>query len=127
MGMIPIDRDDPGESIRRLNRPDRDGFSVIIFPEGTRSRDGRLLPFRKGAFVAAIHNALPIVPVVCKGTAAIMPKGGYLSIVPGEAEIVILAPIPTAGMTYDDREKLRDLVRRRIEEELAREEPAPTV
>ena len=43
---------------------------------------------------------------------------------PGEAEIVILPPIPTAGMTYDDREKLRDLVRRRIEEELDRQEPA---
>jgi 1-acyl-sn-glycerol-3-phosphate acyltransferase len=118
MGMIPIDRDDPGESIRRLNRRDEDGFSVIIFPEGTRSRDGRLLPFRKGAFVAAIHNGMPIVPVVCKGTTRIMPKGAYLSIVPGEAEIVILPPIATAGMGYDDREPLRDLVRHRIEEEL---------
>jgi 1-acyl-sn-glycerol-3-phosphate acyltransferase len=124
MGMIPIDRDDPGESIRRLNRPDQDGFSVIIFPEGTRSRDGRLLPFRKGAFVAAIQNGLPIVPIVCKGTARIMPKGGYLSIVPGEAELVILPPIATAGMGYDDREPLRDLVRQRIEEELERDAEA---
>lgn len=120
MGMIPIDRDDPGESIRRLNRRAEDGFSVIIFPEGTRSRDGRLLPFRKGAFVAAIHNGLPIVPVVCKGTSRIMPKGAYLSIVPGEAELVILPPIATAGMGYEDRERLRDLVRERIQEELDR-------
>jgi 1-acyl-sn-glycerol-3-phosphate acyltransferase len=127
MGMIPIDRDNPGESIRRLNKPNEEGFSVIIFPEGTRSNDGRLLPFRKGAFVAAIHNGLPIVPVVCKGTSHIMPKGRYLSIVPGEAEIVVLPPIPTTGMTYDDRESLRDLVRQRIEEELERDAPAPDV
>lgn len=127
MGMIPIDRDNPGESIRRLNRPNEEGFSVIIFPEGTRSRDGRLLPFRKGAFVAAIHNGLPIVPVVFKGTSRIMPKGRYLSIVPGEAELVVLPPIPTTGMTYDDRERLRDLVRQQIEEELERDAPAPAV
>ena len=49
-----------------------------------------------------------------------MPKGSYLSIVPGEVEIVVLPPIPTAGMTYDDRDRLRDLVRQQIEEELER-------
>ena len=103
-----------------MQRLKLDGFSLIIFPEGTRSRDGALLPFKKGAFVAAISLGVPIVPVVCKGTAAIMPAGKYLSILPGEAEVVVLEPISTAGMTYDDRDRLRELVRTQIAEELAR-------
>ena len=119
MGMIPVDRADPLASIERLNRLALEGFSVIIFPEGTRSRDGALLPFKKGAFVAAISLGVPVVPVVCKGTTRIMPKGQYLSILPGEAEVVVLEPIPTAGMTYDDRDRLREKVRERIAEELA--------
>jgi 1-acyl-sn-glycerol-3-phosphate acyltransferase len=120
MGMIPVDRSDPLASIERLNQLKLDGFSAIIFPEGTRSRDGALLPFKKGPFVAAIYLGVPIVPVVCKGTTHIMPKGKYLSILPGEAEIVVLDPIQTAGMTYEDRDRLRELVRQRISEELAR-------
>ncbi len=97
MGMIPIDRDNPLASIERLQRLTLDGGSMIIFPEGTRSRDGELLPFKKGAFVAAIHLGVPIVPVVCKGTTRIMPKGQYLSILPGDGELVVLEPIPTSG------------------------------
>ena len=120
MGMIPVDRDDPQASIERLNRLTLDGCSVIIFPEGTRSPDGNLLPFKKGAFVAAISLGVPIVPVVCKGTARIMPKGQYLAIVPGEAEVVVLDPIPTTGMTYEDRDRLLEMVRSRIAQELSR-------
>ncbi len=120
MGMIPIDRADPLDAIDRLSRATRDGSSLVIFPEGTRSRDGALLPFRKGGFVAAIHLGVPVVPVVCKGTTQIMPKGKYLSILPGTAELVVLEPVATEGMTYDDRGRLCDLVRARIEAELAR-------
>jgi len=120
MGMIPVDRDDPLASIERLNQLKLDGFSAIVFPEGTRSRDGHLLPFKKGAFVAAIYLGVPVVPVVCKGTTRIMPKGKYLSILPGHAELIVLEPIPTAGLTYDDRERLRDMVRERIQAELDR-------
>ena len=120
MGMIAIDRDDPLASIERLQRVTLDGGSLVIFPEGTRSRDGELLPFRKGAFVAAIHLGVPIVPVVCKGTTRIMPKGRYLSILPGVAELVILPPIPTAGLRYEDRDRLRETVRAQIAAELAR-------
>jgi 1-acyl-sn-glycerol-3-phosphate acyltransferase len=119
MGMIAIDRDDPLASIERLQRITLDGGSLVIFPEGTRSPDGELLPFRKGAFVAAIQLGVPIVPVVCKGTTRIMPKGQYLSILPGTAELVILPPIPTSGMRYEDRDRLRDTVRAQIAAELA--------
>jgi 1-acyl-sn-glycerol-3-phosphate acyltransferase len=120
MGMIPIDRDDPRASIGRLQQVALDGGSLVIFPEGTRSRDGALLPFRKGAFVAAIQLGVPLVPVVCKGTTQVMPKGKYLSILPGVVELVVLPPIPTAGLTYDDRDRLGETVRAQIAAELAR-------
>jgi 1-acyl-sn-glycerol-3-phosphate acyltransferase len=120
MGMIAIDRDDSSASIERLRRVTLDGGSLVIFPEGTRSPNGELLPFRKGAFATAIQLGVPIVPVVCKGTTRIMPKGRYLSILPGRAEVVILEPISTSGLTYEDRDRLRETVRARIAAELAR-------
>jgi 1-acyl-sn-glycerol-3-phosphate acyltransferase len=122
MGMIPVDRDDPLSTIDRLRSVTLDGGSLVIFPEGTRSRDGQLLPFKKGPFVAAIGLGVPIVPVVCKGTTRIMPKGKYLSILPGEAELVILPPIDAAQWAYEDRDKLRDLVRSQIAAELGSDE-----
>ena len=118
LGMIPVDRENPLEAIQLLAQLKLENYSVIIFPEGRRSRDGNLLPFKKGPFVAAIHLGVPVVPVVCKGTQAVMPKGGYLSIVPGEVELVVLEPIATESMSYDDREGLREIVRERIAAEL---------
>jgi 1-acyl-sn-glycerol-3-phosphate acyltransferase len=123
MGMIPVDRDDPMSTIDRLRQVTLDGGSLVIFPEGTRSRDGQLLPFKKGPFVAAIGLGVQIVPVVCKGTTRIMPKGKYLSILPGEAELIVLEPIDAAQWAYEDRAKLRDLVRERIAAELATDSP----
>lgn len=120
LGMLPVDRDDPMKSIDVLNHAVAQGHSIIIFPEGTRSRDGNLLPFKKGAFVAAIEMGRPVVPVILKGTRRVMPKGGYLSIHPGEVEIVVKPPIPTQGLGYDDRDRLRDAVREIIAEEFAR-------
>ena len=120
MGMLPVDREDPSQSLDVLNECVAAGNSMVIFPEGTRSPDGSLLPFKKGAFVAAIEIGAPVVPVVLKGSRAIMPKGGYLSIHPGTVEVVILPPIPTRGLGYDDRERLRDRVREIIADEFAR-------
>lgn len=120
MGMIAVDRDDPLSTIDRLRRVTLDGGSLVIFPEGTRSRDGALLPFKKGPFVAAIGLGVPVVPVVCKGTARVMPKGRYLSILPGEVELVVLEPIATTAWPYEERAVLRDQVRARIAAELAR-------
>jgi len=120
LGMLPVDRDDPMKSIDVLNRAVAEGDSIVIFPEGTRGRDGQLLPFKKGAFVAAIEMGRPIVPVAIKGTHRVMPKGGYLSIYPGDVEIVVKPPISTSGLRYEDRERLRDAVREIIAEECAR-------
>jgi 1-acyl-sn-glycerol-3-phosphate acyltransferase len=118
LGMIPIDRDNPAAAIQALSQLHAERLSVIIFPEGTRSRDGRLLPFKKGAFATAIGMRVPVVPVVCKGTAPIMPKGHPFIVNPGAVEIVVLPPIPTAGLAYADRDRLRDLVREQIAREL---------
>jgi 1-acyl-sn-glycerol-3-phosphate acyltransferase len=122
LGMIPVDRDNPLEAIDLLNEAAREGSSLIIFPEGTRSRDGQLLPFKKGPFIAAIHLKLPIVPVVCVGTSGVMPKGGYLSIVPGDVDVFIEPPIATEALAYDDRSTLRDRVRGIITARLAETE-----
>ena len=112
LGMVPVDRENPLEAIQLLEQVARaERCSLIIFPEGTRSRDGALLPFKKGPFAAAILLKLPVVPVVCRGTAALMPKGGYLTISPGECEVFVEEPIPTADLVYDDRTQLRDRVR----------------
>jgi 1-acyl-sn-glycerol-3-phosphate acyltransferase len=126
MGLVPVARDKPEEAVRRLGQLDLGGRSIVIFPEGTRSRDGRLLPFKKGPFVTAIRLGVPVVPVACRGTRQVMPAGGRLAIIPGDVEVVVLEPVPTAGMTFDDRDRLRDLVRERIAAELARPAaPAP--
>ena len=114
LGMIPVDRENPAEAIAQLKQIERAEFSTVIFPEGTRSLDGRLLPFKKGAFVAAIELGLPVVPVVCKGTQQVMPKGARLSLYPGEVELVVLDPIPTVGLGYADRDHLLEMVQERI-------------
>jgi 1-acyl-sn-glycerol-3-phosphate acyltransferase len=111
LGMIPVDREDPMTSIDVLNRSMTRGHSVIIFPEGTRGAGGRLLPFKKGAFVAAIHMRAPVVPVVIRDSHRVMPRGGYLAVHPGAVEVIVKPPIPTIGLDYEDRERLRDAVR----------------
>jgi 1-acyl-sn-glycerol-3-phosphate acyltransferase len=118
MGMIPIDRGDPSLAIDRLNRLKADGHSTVVFPEGTRS-EGKLMPFKKGPFVAAIQMGIPVVPVACKGTNEVMPRGAYLSILPGDVEMIVMPPVPTTGLTYDDRDALLERVRSDIATALA--------
>jgi 1-acyl-sn-glycerol-3-phosphate acyltransferase len=114
LGMIPIDRDAGERSIDALNQAAEDDAAIVIFPEGTRSRDGRLRDFKKGAFVLAIATGLPIVPVCCRGTRRLMPRGSRLTVVPGSVDIFIEPPITTAGLTYDDRDALAARVRAAI-------------
>jgi 1-acyl-sn-glycerol-3-phosphate acyltransferase len=124
LGMIPIDRDDPAESIARLNRlQDRGAFSLIMFPEGTRSPDGRMLDFKKGAFTLAIKLGRPVVPIAIHGTSGVMPRGRYLSILPGTVVLEVLPRISTAGLGYADRDGLREETARRIRQRLAAVRP----
>jgi 1-acyl-sn-glycerol-3-phosphate acyltransferase len=109
-GQIPVDRgkgDAAVDSFSEAARVLRDGASAAIFVEGTRSRDGSLQPFKKGAFVMAIALQVPCVPVYIAGARALMPRGGFLPD-PGTVEVRIGAPIPTAGLTYEDRDALRE-------------------
>jgi len=116
LGMVPIDRESSADAIAALNRVRDEGQSFVVFPEGSRSRDGRLGEFKKGAFVLAIRLGLPVVPVVCRGTRRLMPKGSRLVVVPGDVEIVIERPIPTAGLAFEDRDALAARVRAAIEQ-----------
>jgi 1-acyl-sn-glycerol-3-phosphate acyltransferase len=107
-GQIPIDRQDRRAAVASFEAAGRllgAGHSAMVFPEGTRSLDGRLHPLKKGAFVLAIATERPVVPVVVAGTFGILPKGG---IVPraGRVEVRIGVPIVTTGLTYDDRDAL---------------------
>jgi 1-acyl-sn-glycerol-3-phosphate acyltransferase len=97
----------------------RKNVSVMIFPEGTRSKTGDLLPFKDGAFRLAVEAQLPILPLVVSGTRNAMRKGSFL-FNSAHAEVRALEPISTEGMTLQDVPALRDRVRQRIIEELDR-------
>jgi 1-acyl-sn-glycerol-3-phosphate acyltransferase len=115
LGMVPIDRANPEQAIDALNRAGGRDESLVIFPEGKRSRDGNLAEFKKGAFVLAIKLGRPIVPVVCRGTRRLMPRGSQLTVLPGDVEIIVEPPIPTLGLTHDDRDALAAQTRAAIE------------
>ena len=88
--------------------------SVMIFPEGTRSRGTGLLPFKDGAFRVAIETGVPILPLVVAGTRRAMAKGSF-RFQKAHARVKVLDPIETAGLSLDDVGALRDRVRALIE------------
>jgi 1-acyl-sn-glycerol-3-phosphate acyltransferase len=96
--------------------------SVVICPEGTRAPVGHMLPFKGGAFVFAIHQQVPIVPVALHNTAQVMPAHGYLTILGGRIVVEVLGPIPTVGMTFEDRHRLSEQVRAALLEALRPED-----
>jgi 1-acyl-sn-glycerol-3-phosphate acyltransferase len=116
-GYISINRSDRQSAFQSLARAAetiRNGTSVMIFPEGTRSRDGRLLPFKKGGFVMAIDAKVPIVPLVIEGTHEIMPKGSLL-IRPRPVTVTICEKIDTHGFSRETKDNLMDQVRRAMQ------------
>ena len=112
-GHISIDRTDRQAafiSLKTAAKTIREGASVIIFPEGTRSPDGNISPFKKGGFVMALDSGIPIVPVILHGTRSIMPKK-QLRIVPGTVVVEITEPIDISGYTKENKEALMDRIR----------------
>jgi 1-acyl-sn-glycerol-3-phosphate acyltransferase len=87
------------------------GMSVMIFPEGTRSSDGEIKPFKDGAFRLALETGVPILPIAIAGTRHAIPKSSWVFGVKCQARIEVLPPVPVAGLGMDDAESLRDRVR----------------
>ncbi len=116
-GHIPIDRSDRRSAIDSLNRAGEilrnEGGVVVMFPEGTRSTDGELLPFKKGAFMLALQLGVPVIPAAVLGSREIMPKG-RMRVKPGTMQIRIGEPIPIEGLDESDRDILVQRTRERI-------------
>ena len=115
-GFIPLERGNPEQSLPAIDRAAealREGNSFLIFPEGTRSRTGELLPFKKGGFIMAIKAQAPVVPIGISGARAAMRKGSLI-IYPVTVRVRIGVPVETAGMTLDDRDALVSMVRDRV-------------
>jgi len=97
-------------SIEEAGKRIHGGDSVLLFPEGTRTRDGSLGDFKKGGFHLAIKAGVPIVPVAIRGSRRLMPRGSLL-LRQGQVEVILGNPIPTEGLTDADRPALIERVR----------------
>jgi len=120
MGVVPVDRRDSKaavDSARAATERMRGGKDYVVYPEGTRSPDGRLLPFKKGAFLMALDAGVPLVPVSISGSNRVMPKG-EARIYPDEITITIHPPIPIEAYSRDNVQDLMDLTRARIQSAL---------
>jgi 1-acyl-sn-glycerol-3-phosphate acyltransferase len=122
-GYISIDRSDRKSAIQSLHKAAKiikEGVSVIIFPEGTRSRNHRIQPFKKGGFVLAIDSGVPIVPITIRGTWPIMHKK-RMRIKPGNVVVEIAKPIESSKYTRETKDDLMDKVRNIIMESFKEE------
>jgi 1-acyl-sn-glycerol-3-phosphate acyltransferase len=116
MGVIPVDRSNSKlavESARQATRNLQRGRSYVVYPEGTRSPDGRLLPFKKGAFMMAIDAGVPVVPVTISGATRIMPKA-QVKVYPSTVRITIHDPVSTKGHSRQNIAVLVERVRNQV-------------
>jgi len=112
-GYIEIDRNNHERAMRSLEEAAlriREGKSVMTFPEGTRSRDGEIKPFKQGTFHLAIKSGVPIVPITIIGSGQIMPKRS-LKVTPGKVKLIIGKPIEVRDYSIEDRHLLINKVR----------------
>jgi 1-acyl-sn-glycerol-3-phosphate acyltransferase len=115
-GFIPVDRRNREQALEAVEKGVqalKAGKSFLVYPEGTRSPDGRLQRFKKGVFVMAIKAGAPIVPISVSGSNKIMPKGKFV-IRPGRVRITFHEPVATEGSAMEDRQLIIDRVRQAI-------------
>jgi 1-acyl-sn-glycerol-3-phosphate acyltransferase len=115
-GHIAVDRGRPHEAVKSMEeaaRKVREGRSVVLFPEGHRSRNGEMGPFKGGSFYLAILAGVPIVPITLNGTRdALKPETYHVR--HARVEMVVHPPVPTEGLTTDDVESLSSRIRSQI-------------
>ena len=113
-GHIPVPRDDPRAAVKTLQLAaetiQKKKTSLLVFPEGGRSHDGLLAPFKEGGAYIAIRAGVPVVPLVLLGGNKVLPYGGGI-VKSGKIIMRILPPIPTAGLSLKDRGPLTESVR----------------
>jgi 1-acyl-sn-glycerol-3-phosphate acyltransferase len=111
-GHIPIDRSSTENAVNSMQKAAgylRKGICAFVFPEGTRSRDGRLYKFKKGGFKLALQAGVPIIPITILGSRQVLPPDS-ITFRPGPIDMYIDAPIPTEGLTDADLEPLMKTV-----------------
>jgi 1-acyl-sn-glycerol-3-phosphate acyltransferase len=117
VGFVPVDRKGVKSGRRSIEQATQSiqtkGYSYLIFPEGTRSHDGEMLPFRRGAFFLAINSQAPIVPITIDGTIGLMPKGSPFA-KKGTVKVIFHKAISVTGLTEEDMPVLMEDVRARI-------------
>jgi 1-acyl-sn-glycerol-3-phosphate acyltransferase len=114
--MVFVDRGNPGQAYQNLEaaaRRIKGGISIIAYPEGTRSTDGTIKPFKRGPFVTAIKAGVPVVPVAIEGSGVVLPRGGF-RLRPGLIRLRIGEPIATAALEEADVAQLVAQARQRM-------------
>ncbi len=116
VGMVQLQRDNRKsafESYKFAASQIQKGTSVVVFPEGTRGVDYSIRQFKKGPFVLAAAAGVPIVPIITHGTMETIRKH-EITVRSGRVDVHLLEPVPTAGLTYEDRDQLMATVRERM-------------
>jgi 1-acyl-sn-glycerol-3-phosphate acyltransferase len=116
IGHIFIDRSDPGQAREAINQAVaklEPGTGILFFAEGTRSRTGALLPFKKGAFRVAIDRQMPVLPMTVTGTREVLPTGTF-NLRPGNVMLQIHPPVSVEGMTMNQADDLLSRVQQQI-------------
>lgn len=121
-GYVPLrrgDRDSAAAMMASCERELRGGTSVMIFPEGTRSRTGELKPFKTGAFELALTTGRPVLPILIEGTASALPKSGFVLRGRHRIRVTVLEPLPPESFADVDPAELAARVRAILAEPLA--------
>ena len=121
IGYIPIDRSKGQEALIKAGSYLKKGSIIIIYPEGTRSLDGKVGKFKKGGVILALSMGISIVPISISGSALLAPKGEYM-IKSGKIKMMIGKPISTEGKDISDRQYLVTAIRDEVIKNMAEED-----